>query len=380
MGSEGLGSLAGVPLESAALQLAQAARSEAEAGHEGSLFGALLQVRRGPHLREHVETLLLKLGQYRQGPFDLREAFAFIAAMHAQDLLILTKEILAKALSISPVDLRRKVLTPLGDEAAIATTGRHVFTRHRAIALAALELLTDRFSVDLDNLYERLEAAALFEGLGGTFVPSFDKWRYLGGHFFSQGDPVLGIKLGRMALAAEPGNPYLVNKLSKMYRDSGDPDAAIGIFRNTTPVHPRRSYFLEWGVAEMAVGNLGVAARLVGFSLSDKAEYQPPDLDQALMSLKCLGSIFARLSESYGAAEFSTARGAAEELVTRASQVQESTGGRTGSPSTAQTGPLIEQLRSGLQLAHAQSERAPISEIVEDGDRMTFEHLRRLLN
>lgn len=115
-------------------------------------------------------------------------------------------------------DLRKRVLTPLGDEAAVATTGRHVFIRHHAIARTAVELLSEKLSIDLDAIYERLEASALFVGLSGTFVPNFNQWRYLGSHFFEKGDTVLGIELARMAMTTDPGNPFVIDKLSKMYR------------------------------------------------------------------------------------------------------------------------------------------------------------------
>jgi hypothetical protein len=379
MGKEGLGSLAGVPIEIAAGHFAEAARSEAEAGHEGSLFGALLQVRRGTHLRDHVETLLLRLGDYRPARFDLQEAFSLIAALHAEDLLILTKEILAKALGVSVVDLRRKVLVPLGDEAAIATTGRHVFTRHRAIAVAAVELLADRFGVDLDAVYERLQAAALEVGLSGVFVPSFDKWRFLGGHFFLKGDPILGIRLGKMALAAEPGNPFLINKLSQMYRESGDSAAATQIYRQVSPTQPTRAYFLEWGLAEAGVGNQGVAARIIGYSLSDKCTLQPPDMDQAMMSLSSLNHVFSKLHERYGSDGYATASAAASELIRRIDQVR-GRGSVVGSADSDDIHRLVQQLQGGILAGTAQEEYHPSSSSLPVAPTVMLAGLVRLVS
>jgi predicted MPP superfamily phosphohydrolase len=315
LGAKGLGSLVGVPLDAAISRLVDAAQSEVESAHEGSLFGALLQVRHATDLREHIYTLLQKLKKYQPSGVNLLDAFALIASMHAQGLLILTKEVLAVALGVESKDLRRRVLSPLGDEAAIATTGRHVFTRHQAIAKVALDLLADRFSTDTDELYQKLLEAALAAGTSGTFIPNFDQWRFLGSHFAERGDEVLGIRLARIALTTEPANPFIIDNLSRMYREANQPELAVELFRGMSLERPTRSSFFEWGLAEFTAGSLAVGVFLVAYSISDQCGPQAVPREQLRIGLSRLASGFQALAESFGLDSYAAAARAAEQLV-----------------------------------------------------------------
>jgi hypothetical protein len=178
---EGLKALDGLKLDDAASQLLAAAKSEEISHHEGTFFGAVLQVRWGEDLKSHIDNLLHKLQVHPiGGGRTLKDAFAYIAALHAENLPILSKEVLAAVLQITPNDLKRIVLVKLGEEAAIATTGRLVFTRHRAIADSALQILSERFDVDLDEIYVDLIQSAIRTFLEGTYyVPNMGEWNYL---------------------------------------------------------------------------------------------------------------------------------------------------------------------------------------------------------
>ena len=171
-GKEGLKTLDGLELDEAASQLLEAAKSEEINSSEGTFFGAMLQVRWGEGLKSHIDNLLHKLERRSiGGGRTLKDAFAYIAAMHAENLPILSKDVLAAALHIPFGDLKRAVLTPLGEEAAIATTGQFVFSRHRAIADSALASPVRRHSIWIwmSSMWTWYSRPATY--LSGTYVP-----------------------------------------------------------------------------------------------------------------------------------------------------------------------------------------------------------------
>ena len=168
--------------------------------------------------------------------------------MHAENLQILSKEVLAGVLEIPLQELKKKVLGPLGEEAAIATTGRMVFTRHRAIANTALQILSEKFDVDSDNLYIELAQSALQAYQAGTYVPSLNDWDYMSSHFFEKGDKTLGIKLAQAMQKIAPLNPYLIVNLSKLYRKAEQPEQSVRAFRLAPSNTKRdRAFYYEWG-------------------------------------------------------------------------------------------------------------------------------------
>ena len=248
-GKEGLKTLDGLQFENATSQLLTAAKSEEINSGEGSFFGAVLQVRWGEGLKNHIDNLLRKLEKrVISSGKTLLDAFAYISAMHAENLQILSKEVLAGVLEIPLQELKKKVLGPLGEEAAIATTGRMVFTRHRAIANTALQILSEKFDVDSDNLYIELAQSALQAYQAGTYVPSLNDWDYMSSHFFEKGDKTLGIKLAQAMQKIAPLNPYLIVNLSKLYRKAEQPEQSVRAFRLAPSNTKRdRAFYYEWG-------------------------------------------------------------------------------------------------------------------------------------
>jgi len=141
-------------------RLFEAARDEA-AVDEGALLGGMLLVRKGAGLKDPVRTLLDRLGQARlDAGGTLYQAFAYIAAVHAEGLDFLSPPVLAQALGCDPRVLRAQVIQPLGREAA-AGGGSVLLTRHRRIAQAAVELMRDEFGDDVDGRYVELARAAM---------------------------------------------------------------------------------------------------------------------------------------------------------------------------------------------------------------------------
>nr|VFK22032.1 MAG: hypothetical protein BECKLPF1236A_GA0070988_103292 [Candidatus Kentron sp. LPFa]VFK26311.1 MAG: hypothetical protein BECKLPF1236C_GA0070990_1003320 [Candidatus Kentron sp. LPFa] len=181
----GMGELAGKTRQEAVAALLAASRSEVSED-EGALLGALLRLRMGDRMKAYVRKLLDRLADREAAKNKgekLLDAFGYVAAMHTENQLFLSKPVLARVLGIAPRELRSKVLRPLGEEAATDTSGEMVFTRHRAIAEATMDILknTTRYPVEPEELYEDLVVAAeeLFQK--GHFIDALGKWRFLSG-------------------------------------------------------------------------------------------------------------------------------------------------------------------------------------------------------
>ena len=175
----GLGRLYGQSKEDAVSALLKEAQSEYYS-EEGAFLGAMLRTRLGDGIKAHVKNILLSIAKYKSPGGTLCDAFAYIAVPHAENVLILSKGPLAKALGCARGELKAKVLGPLGEEAAVAPSGQFVLTRHRAIAEAATDILSKDFYLDTDEIIISLMKAALKLSDNGVFVPSLAQLSQLG--------------------------------------------------------------------------------------------------------------------------------------------------------------------------------------------------------
>lgn len=299
LGSKGLGSLSGLDFKEAVSRLYLASKSEEEKYQdEGAFLGAMLRVRMGDELKLHVKALLLRLKERRVKNETLMDAFAYIAAMHAEHLFILTKDILAEVLSCKLSDVKKKITGPLGDEAAASTGGDRIFTRHRAIAEAAVEVLSDIFHIDFDEIFLELAESAFRLHYQGLYVSNFTTWHFLADHFIKKGKTSLAVRLDQSLLKIDPFDRYLIVHLSRLLRETGQPDLSVNMYRKTN-VQGDRAFFFEWGVAEELLGNYALTVWLNGIAMSDKIEMKPIDNRQAKMCICKLTSNFFSLFESY---------------------------------------------------------------------------------
>ena len=230
----------------------------------------------------------------------LLDAFAYIAIPHAQNLLFLSKSVLAKALGIDETRIRRRILGPLGEEAAAASFGQFILTRHRAIAEVAAEIASNRFSFDSEEILAELVRAAILANNEGSLVPNLKDWRYLSTRMFEQGNEPLGVKLAAAALSADPKNSFLAVKLANLYREAGQPEQSVQVFRKTiNQAQGNRAFFTEWATGEGHIGNPALSVWLKAVSIADGIEMRPPDVkDVAFGMAGCLVS-FLVLYERY---------------------------------------------------------------------------------
>ena len=116
-GDDAMGRLRGVSAEGAAKALLGHANEHAARPGAGALLGALLITRLGQELKDRVRAFVSPLvGRGGVKGFDLRDIYAMIAAMHAENQLYLSRSVLAFALGCDEDELER-VLRVLRREA-----------------------------------------------------------------------------------------------------------------------------------------------------------------------------------------------------------------------------------------------------------------------
>lgn len=288
---KGLGKLAGLPINVAVEKFVYESKSE-KSINDGALLGALLRIRIGNEMKQHVKKMLDRLQESQKSinnNISLLYAFVCIAAMHSANLLFLSKTVLSKALCVNFKDLRSKVLYPLGEEAAADIAGEMVFTRHRAIAETAIDILTDslNYDVDIDEVYINLVQSAEEAYQSGDFVPNLAGWRHgVADYFFDKGNIVMAIRVIRASLSVYRNHAHLQVKLSKYYRLAGQPEQSINVFRNACATDDDRVFLSEWAKAEGDVANYALSTALYYIAISDQISSKSPSITDAKINLK----------------------------------------------------------------------------------------------
>ena len=313
-GSRGMGRLDKLSLEDATNRLLQESKSEKYAD-EGAFLGAMLRARIGEDIKAHVTALLLRLNERPAPSGTLMNAFAYIAALHAENYLILTKDVLAGALGCKLRNVKKEVIGPLGEEAAASTAGQFVLTRHRAIAETAVAVLSEKFYLDFDEIYIDLVSSAHAVFLSRRYLPKLGEWNYIAAHFFEKGDHSLGLRIAELLVELYPGNAYLLTQWAKLLRLAGHAEQAIDLFEESHQgARNERGLYLEWSVAERTVENLGIAAWLAGIAVADGGALKRLNTEDAMFGLTFLASTFWDLFRKHELGIFLTACHAAAQL------------------------------------------------------------------
>jgi len=220
-GSAGLGSLASEPSpDGRASALLRAARDEAP-GYEGSFFGAMLRVRFGEGLRDHVRILGERLRVVRlSSGATLLQAFLCAACLHSRNVFSLEPHTLAAALSIEREQVFREVLWPLGEEAAVTQAGQRILVRHRAIAEVAMELAAE-WGEDIGEIYYRTIRGAIEARQAGTYVPDLGSVINLPRELAGQG--AVAVRAAEAPVDAEPERMSCRISMASVLRRVGRP-------------------------------------------------------------------------------------------------------------------------------------------------------------
>lgn len=271
-GSKGLGEeLALLPEDQRAEKLRFYARKESK-GNSDAFFGALLMSRHGNDLLEHAQSMLERLAEVQlPNGLTLKDVLGYIAAMHAEGFDKLTFAALAGLLDLSIPKLQSLVLRQLGKEAAATSTSTSIFTRHKYIATALVDVLETKFNEDISHYYIDLATSEAMRAKSEQ-VSDLAFWRFeMAEKLFTSGKTRLAIDLARKVYEIDPSF-HLVTKLASLYRRQGNSYDAVQLFRNfgTDPSH--RGFYFEWGVCEGMQRHRSENALLAVYALSDQSE------------------------------------------------------------------------------------------------------------
>ncbi|HEU5378407.1 MAG TPA: metallophosphoesterase [Ktedonobacteraceae bacterium] len=305
---EGLRELGKLSQKNRVQKLLEKARDPSN--QESSFLGAMLQLRFGAGLREHVSLLLSRLNERHLSNGDtLLAAFAYIAAMHIRNDIQLPRAVLARILGYSRIDMHRYVIMPLGEEASISTSSHYAYTRHHQIAKVAVQLLEERFGFNLAELYLKLVRGAIDEFLDARSLPNIRDWNAIASRFYEEGQKELALRLAEEMVRTDPTDLHFIADLSKLYRRDKKQEHALRMFRdnmqqigeNSTYDRLRsdRGYYCEWATAEGVAGNEYIDAWLSGLALADEVPNTRIDNERAMRSLASLADVFWKLFEKH---------------------------------------------------------------------------------
>lgn len=303
-GDSGLGQLANVEEKQRAQRFMDLAKLEAKGnstGDSGAFFGALLGVRHGSDLLDHARAMLDKLETIAiPSGGTLKDAMAFISIMHAEGQDYLSLPVLAGVLGCDIGKFHALVIRPLGQEAAATTTSTCVYTRHKYIAQAIVNVLENGYLENIAELFKRLVKAALTAYRSGGFIKGLHSWRYdLAEHFYATRRPLLAIEIAQAVFECEPGEPKAITNLAYLYRVSKEPRDAIRIFRGVSFSPENRPYFHEWAMSESECRNFLESTILAAYALSDECAQNRPVVDDVKGYLSTIGSGLKSLYNAY---------------------------------------------------------------------------------
>lgn len=266
-GSLGLGELATLPgRDQRVTALMEAASSEA-LSPDGSLFGAMLQIRIGAGLRDHVRTLGERLRRrHTASGKSLLRTLLYVASLHSREVTSLTPMTLAEAIGIPVGDIHREVVWPLGDEAALARSGLGLQVRHREIAVTAMELVDTWGEDPAEIYYEIIRAAASVRHKGGV-VPDLADFVYLSTRMTDM--PSTAIRAAQAPVDVEPERLAYCTSLASVLRKCKRPQDGLDEARKAYAIaefapdkENLRGVINEWAVCAGAMKRYAAKAYL----------------------------------------------------------------------------------------------------------------------
>jgi hypothetical protein len=332
-GDDGLRELASAPNTGQQVAaLLNAVHGAAAARDEGSFFGGLLAVRFGPDgLRNHVVALLTRLkgAQIENSNRNLFDALLYVAACHGVGIPGIDERVLADLLGVERDWVQTLVVSPLGEEAAAVRSAGHVLTRHSKVAAAILVAAEQDLGADIAEVWSAVVRQTVRTSRdGGVSHQTHSKivhaaprlQRALPPQFTEQRRKEIAVAAAKADIAAEPDRLCALVDLGKTYRNAGDFDAAVQVFRNNVGNLAKkidfdtdvRGYWYEWSVAEgrgCKVREDAAADAWIGaLSLSDFLKPAPITSDNAKLSCAGLGVAFGVLAEPRQDCPFALAR------------------------------------------------------------------------
>jgi hypothetical protein len=327
-GNEAMGKLRGQSEDNAITALLGHARDFAARREDGELLGALLVTRQGEDMREHVRTLVNGLGRNPAIKiYGLRDVYAMVAAMHAENQLYLSRPVLAFALGCDIDELERRALLPLRREAMLDSGDTYVLTRHRRIAEAACAVMRED-GYNIDQWYAFLTRAALLDFTKNySRNPDIQRWNIeLANHFVDKGQRWWPIarSVAKAAFEAARDDGFLLTAYSSILRRTGRAAEAMAALKATGErFRNRRDVLYEWGTVAGAIGDHGLNAWLCGRTLADGGE--PIGPVRCKLSLAGLGVAFRELFVTSQERAFAAGQAACGQLGLRLQELDATT-------------------------------------------------------
>jgi predicted MPP superfamily phosphohydrolase/DNA polymerase III delta prime subunit len=315
-GNTAMGKLKGSSEGDAVTALLGHARDFATRKEDGELLGALLVTRQGEDMRAHVRTLVNGLGRNPViRTYSLRDIYAMVAAMHAENQLYLSRSVLAYALGCDVDELERRALYPMRREAMLDSGETYILTRHRRIAEAAISVLRED-DYEVDRVYPFLAGAARRDFTKNhTRDPNIDDWNTgLAEHFLDRGERQwpLARAIEKAVYEAEPDNSYILTGYSSVLRRTGRATEAMEVLKATGERYRnQRGVLCELSTVAGAAGDHGLAAWLGGRTLADGGPLSPKN---SKLGLAGLGVAFRELFAASQEKVFARAQAACGEL------------------------------------------------------------------
>lgn len=378
--------------------------------NDGSLLGGLLDVRFSPQaLRDHVRELLTRLGgqTIRRSPHTLQDALVYVAACHSAGISGINANVLADLLKVPREWLNSLVIRPLGDEAAGAVSGDHVFTRHRKVADAVLAEAELNLGIDLGEVWASIIRQTVKTGMSTQVGQTHGATLHIGPDLEMRLPSAIpemrrrDIAIAAAKSAAENMTDWLgcVVDLGKTYRNAKMPKEAAEAFRRGLNHSKReqdflevvRGYWYEWGVCEGRriddARDPFADAWLQSLSLSDHLNPAPITLNRVKFSCSGLGVAFGKLAEARHDCPFAHARRAAAWLGRRSTSDSRAIGyfdnydrqsDKLGTPMPRNLSEALDWLRNGATAAGLRLADARLVGLA-DPTKLSFEHLRTVL-
>ncbi len=389
--------LRGKSAEQIAAALLEQARQSAARQDEGALLGALLMARSGEDLKARVGRLITPLaGAPGVGEYSLRDVYAMIVAMHAENQLYLSRTVLAYALNCSEAELDQGSLRLLRNEAMLDTGGTYILTRHRRVAEAARDWLVET-GERVDRWYPWLARAALRQFLQQRpSTHDMAMWCNELPRHFTQQPPnrrPVAVAITKALFEAHPADPMRLTSYSSTLRRTGNAGSAFDLMSKEAPAFSRRRDVLyEWSVSAGGAGDYGLDVWLAAKSFADDTG---PDLTplRFKLGLAGLGAAFRNLRSMTQDPRFSAGQAACGRLGLMLQEVDVTTKGyfeeharaeqsRSAMRPTVQTD--IDTMRRAITAAadEVQVENNPpaIADLIGEPDGYRFSALAALLS
>ncbi|MBL8098805.1 MAG: hypothetical protein JNK81_06460 [Anaerolineales bacterium] len=269
-GDKGLGKLK----DSNSPEEALFSRAQTEKQSHNSLLGAMLQVRTGKTLQEHLRPGLGDLENKKvDDKISLQEAIAYISALHAYNIKLVTREILEKVLDCSEEVVANKIIKPLGKE---IIAGKYILIRHASIAEAYKEILSEEYDFFLITRNLLNVATKLFLQKEISSAENYEWTKLPRTIFFEKDDRPMGIELAKEEIEAYKDkngklDPYTITKLAYLYEKSNQLPEAVKLYRENFGKlnRPTRAYYYEWAVAEGKSRHDCLSIWLASISIAD---------------------------------------------------------------------------------------------------------------